>query len=141
MGISLNPQLMALVFVLFILSIYLLNKWLYQPILAFMDARDAMIKNDLDNASGNESEIAHIDSQIQAILDSAKKEAFTIKEKATLEAKADSANNIEQLKTENDRKLVAFLEVLNSEKESAKSALLAQIPAFQNALNDKIKSM
>ncbi|MGX3010762.1 F0F1 ATP synthase subunit B family protein [Helicobacter sp. 23-1044] len=141
MGISLNPQLMALVFVLFILSIYLLNKWLYQPILAFMDARDAMIKNDLDNASGNESEIAHIDSQIQAILDSAKKEAFSIKEKATLEAKADSANNIEQLKTENDRKLVAFLEALNSEKKSAKSALLSQIPAFQNALNDKIKSM
>lgn len=141
MGISLNPQLMALVFVLFIVSIYVLNKWLYQPILSFMDARDEKIKNDLANIDGNDSQIAHIDGEIRAILDEARKEAGAIKESALNEAKADYANNIERLKSENDTNLSARLQALQKEKEELKSALLAQMPEFQNALNRKLQNI
>lgn len=141
MGISLNPQLMALVFVLFIVSIYVLNKWLYQPILGFMDARDEKIKNDLANIDGNDSQIAHIDGEIRAILDEARKEASAIKESALNEAKADYANNIERLKSENDTNLSARLQALQKEKEELKSALLAQMPEFQNALNRKLQNI
>lgn len=141
MGISLNPQLMALVFVLFIVSIYVLNKWLYQPILGFMDARDEKIKNDLANIDGNDSQIAHIDGEIRAILDEARKEAGAIKESALNEAKADYANNIERLKSENDTNLSARLQALQKEKEELKSALLAQMPEFQNALNRKLQNI
>lgn len=141
MGISLNPQLMALVFVLFIVSIYVLNKWLYQPILGFMDARDEKIKNDLANIDGNDSQIAHIDGEIRAILDEARKEASAIKESALNEAKADYANNIERLKSENDTNLNARLQALQKEKEELKSALLAQMPEFQNALNRKLQNI
>lgn len=141
MGISLNPQLMALVFVLFIVSIYVLNKWLYQPILGFMDARDEKIKNDLANIDGNDSQIAHIDGEIRAILDEARKEASAIKESALNEAKTDYANNIERLKSENDTNLNARLQALQKEKEELKSALLAQMPEFQNALNRKLQNI
>lgn len=141
MGISLNPQLMALVFVLFIVSIYVLNKWLYQPILGFMDARDEKIKNDLANIDGNDSQIAHIDVEIRVILDEARKEAGAIKESALNEAKADYANNIERLKSENDTNLSARLQALQKEKEELKSALLAQMPEFQNALNRKLQNI
>lgn len=141
MGISLNPQLMALVFVLFIVSIYVLNKWLYQPILGFMDARDEKIKNDLANIDGNDSQIAHIDGEIRTILDEARKEASAIKESALNEAKADYANNIERLKSENDTNLSARLQALQKEKEELKSALLAQMPEFQNALNRKLQNI
>lgn len=141
MGISLNPQLMALVFVLFIVSIYVLNKWLYQPILGFMDARDEKIKNDLANIDGNDSQIAHIDGEIRTILDEARKEAGAIKESALNEAKADYANNIERLKSENDTNLSARLQALQKEKEELKSALLAQMPEFQNALNRKLQNI
>lgn len=141
MGISLNPQLMLLVFVLFILSIYLLNKWLYQPILSFMDARDAMIKNDLDNASGNEGEIEAIKGEIESILDSARKEATAIKEKAILEAKAEYDKKIEALKMENEKDLANFLESMRAEKDNIKSALLTQLPDFQKSLNAKIKQI
>lgn len=141
MGISLNPQLMALVFVLFIVSIYVLNKWLYQPILGFMDARDEKIKNDLANIDGNDSQITHIDGEIRTILDEARKEASAIKESALNEAKADYANNIERLKSENDTNLSARLQALQKEKEELKSALLAQMPEFQNALNRKLQNI
>lgn len=141
MGISLNPQLMALVFVLFIVSIYVLNKWLYQPILGFMDARDEKIKNDLANIDGNDSQIAHIDGEIRTILDEARKEASAIKESALNEAKADYANNIERLKSENDTNLSARLQALQKEKKELKSALLAQMPEFQNALNRKLQNI
>ena len=141
MGISLNPQLMLLVFVLFILSIYVLNRWLYQPILNFMDARDAMIKNDLDNASGNEGEIVAIGGEIEGVLDTARKEATAIKEKAILEAKAKYDEAIESLKIEQEKDLARFLESMQKEKESIKSALLAQMPDFQKSLNAKIKQI
>lgn len=141
MGISLNPQLMALVFVLFIVSIYVLNKWLYQPILSFMDARDERIKNDLANIDGNDSQIAHIDGEIHGILDGARKEASAIKESALNEAKADYANNIERLKNENDTNLSARLQALQKEKEELKSALLAQLPTFQASLDKKLKNI
>lgn len=139
MGISLNPQLMALVFVLFIISIYVLNKWLYQPILNFMDARDEKIKNDLANIDGNDSQITHIDGEIRAILDEARKEASAIKESALNDAKADYANNIERLKSENDENLSARLKALQSEKDELKSALLAQMSDFQTAINKKLE--
>lgn len=141
MGISLNPQLMALVFVLFIISIYVLNKWLYQPIFSFMDARDKMIKDDLANVDGNDSQIAHIDGEIRTILDEARKEAGAIKESALNEAKADYASNIERLKNENDANLSARLQALQKEKEELKGALLAQLPTFQASLNNKLKSI
>lgn len=141
MGVSVNEYLMLLVFVLFISSIYVLNRWLYQPILGFMDARDDMIKNDLANIDGNDSEVAHIDGEIQSILDNARKEAFGIKESAILVAKEEYAKNIEQLKAENDKNLASFLESMQKERESLKSALLSQIPAFQESLNNKLKNI
>lgn len=141
MGVSVNGQLMLLVFVLFIISIYVLNRWLYQPILGFMDARDDMIKNDLANIDGNDSEVAHIDGEIQSILDNARKEASSIKESATLMVKEEYTKNIEQLKTENDKNLASFLESMQKERESLKSSLLSQIPTFQESLNNKLKSI
>ena len=51
MNIGLNIELMLLVFCLFILCVFLLNQWLYKPILEFMDARDKMIKDDLESKS------------------------------------------------------------------------------------------
>ena len=141
MGISLNPQLMALVFVIFILSIFLLNKWLYQPILRFMDARDEMIKNDLDNASGNDSEMESINAERQNILESARKEATAIKEKALSEAKAEYEKHIEALKAENEKDLAGFLESMQKEKQSIKSALLAQMPEFKDSLNKKLQNI
>lgn len=41
-----TPWVMALVFVIFLVLVYLLNRILYKPLLGFMDTRDASIKRD-----------------------------------------------------------------------------------------------
>ena len=89
MNIELSLELMLLVFCLFLLCIVLLNQWLYKPILNFIDARDKMIKDDLESSSNNDSEIVEIQNKINNILDDAKKEAMLIKEQAQLQSKAD----------------------------------------------------
>lgn len=141
MGISLNLELMLLVFVLFILSIFLLNKWLYQPVLNFMDARDNMIKNDLENANSNDSSIETIHNEINDILQLAKKEATEIKEQAIEKAKLEYNKQIDEEKSANEKDLAIFLESLQGQKDELKKSLLLQIPEFQKSLSNKLKQI
>ena len=141
MNIGLNIELMLLVFCLFILCIFLLNQWLYKPILNFMDARDKMIKDDLESSNNNDIEIAEIKNKIDSILENAKKEAATIKEQAQLQAKDKYDKNIEEIKSNNEKEFVSFIDSLKEEKEELKKALLLQMPDFKNSLNAKLKQM
>ena len=141
MNIGLNIELMLLVFCLFILCIFLLNQWLYKPILNFMDARDKMIKDDLESSNNNEIEITEIKNKIDSILENAKKEAATIKEQAQLQAKDKYNKNIEEIKSNNEKEFVSFIDSLKEEKEELKKALLLQMPDFKNSLNAKLKQM
>lgn len=139
MGINLNLELMLLVFVLFILSIYILNKWLYQPILDFMDARDNMIKNDLENANSNDDEIKSIQKEINDILHRAKNEATAIKDQALEKAKLEYEKQIEEAKVANEKDLTIFLESMQEQKNKLKKSLLTQIPEFQQKISNKLK--
>lgn len=141
MGISLNLELMLLVFFLFILCVILLNKWLYKPILEFMDSRDNMIKNDLENSNSNDSEIEAIQSEINIILDNAKKEAALLKERAHTQAKLNYDKNIQEVKNLNEKDLVNFMETIKKEKEELYQSLLTQVPDFKKNLNVKLKKM
>lgn len=141
MGISLNLELMLLVFFLFILCVILLNKWLYKPILEFMDSRDNMIKNDLENSSNNDSEIEAIQSEIDIILDNAKKEATLLKERAHAQAKLNYDKNIQEVKNLNEKDLANFMETIKKEKEELYQSLLTQVPDFKKNLNVKLKKM
>lgn len=139
MGINLNLELMLLVFILFILSIYLLNKWLYQPILNFMDARDNIIKNDLENANSNDDEIKSIQKEINDILNQAKNEAMIIREQALEKAKQEYEKQIEEIKSANEKDLAVFLESMQEQKNKLKESLLTQIPEFQKQISNKLK--
>ena len=141
MNIGLNIELMLLVFCLFILCIFLLNNWLYKPILEFMDARNKMIKDDLESSSGNDSEIGEIKNQINTILENAKKEAAIIKEQAQLQAKDKYDKDIDEIKSKNEKELLSFIDSLKKEKDELKEALSLQIPDFKNSLSIKLKQM
>ena len=141
MNIGLNIELMLLVFCLFILCVFLLNQWLYKPILEFMDARDKMIKDDLESSSSNDAEIEEIKDQINTILENAKKEATTIKEQMQLQVKSEYDRKIDEVKSRNEKELVSFIDSLKQEKDELKQALALQIPDFKNSLNVKLKQM
>ena len=141
MNIGLNIELMLLVFCLFILCVFLLNQWLYKPILEFMDARDKMIKDDLESSSSNDAEIEEIKDQINTILENAKKEATTIKEQMQLQVKNEYDRKIDEVKSRNEKELASFIDSLKQEKDELKQALALQIPDFKNSLNVKLKQM
>ncbi len=63
-----TPWVMALVFVVFLVLVYLLNRILYKPLLGFMDTRDASIKKDGEGIEGNTADIKAFLSKIYFIL-------------------------------------------------------------------------
>ena len=139
--LDLNPGLMLFVLVVFFSLMYLLNTTLFQPLLKFMDDRDASIANDLKNAeemAGNNSEL---NAKADTLLAEAKAEANVIREKATTEAKALAESKIESKVKELEENAVAFKAELDAEQKVLKDTLTAQLPALKETLQSKFSSL
>ena len=141
MSITLNPYLMLLVFITFILLIYLLNQWLFKPILAFMNNRDSSIERDLLITQTHKVDTQHIEEEIAQILSLARKEATQILESATKEAKATYESKINAKKAENESKLAQYKQELQEQKSQLYTELLEQLPLFKTILNTKLKQI
>ena len=102
---------------------YLLNTMLYQPLLKFMDDRDATIANDLKNAEEMADNSSDLNIKADTLIADAKAEANVIREKATSEAKALAESKIESKVKELDASSAAFLAELDAEQETLKNAL------------------
>lgn len=72
MGISVDFYLMLFVFIVFMITMYILNIWLYKPLLAYMDGRNKQIEQSRkaieDSKQGHED--AHL--EIDKVLDEAR---------------------------------------------------------------------
>ena len=141
MSITLNPYLMSLVFVTFIFLIYLLNQWLFKPMMTFIDNRDASIERDLSSTQNHKGNIQRIDEEITQILSSARKEAAQILELATREAKATYEEKINAKKAENEKKLAESKQALQEQQTQLYTELLEQLPVFKLALDSKLKQI
>ena len=141
MSITLNPYLMLLVFITFMLLIYLLNQWLFKPMFKFMNDREASIESDLSNTQSQKGEIESINEQIAQNISAARKEAAQILESATKEAKSAYENAIEAKKAENESKLAQCKQELQEQKAELYKELLEQLPVFKSALSAKLKQI
>ncbi len=139
--LDLNPGLMLFVLVIFFSLMYLLNTMLYQPLLKFMDERDATIANDLKNAEEMADNSSDLNAKADVLLAEAKAEANAIREKATTEAKALAESKIESKVKELDVSSAAFEAELEAEQKTLKDALTAQLPAFKETLQSKLSSL
>jgi len=139
--LDLNPGLMLFVLVVFFSLLFLLNTMLFQPLLKFMDDRDASIAGDLQNAeemSGNSDEL---NAKADTFLAEAKAEANAIREKATNEAKALADGKIESKVKELDGEYQSFLTELSADQEKLKSSLVSELPKFKESLQTKLGSL
>jgi len=139
--LDLNPGLMLFVLVIFFSLLFLLNTMLFQPLLKFMDDRDATIANDLKNAEEMADNSSGLNAKADALLAEAKAEANAIREKATSEAKALAESKIESKVKELDASNAAFLAELEAEQETLKNALASELPAFKKTLQSKLSSL
>ena len=129
---------MILVFFIFITCIFLLNKWLYKPLLEFMDSRESMIKQDMEAIEANYEETKKINEEINKIIEGALKSANEIKSKATIESKLTYDKKINEVKALHERELLSFMVKLEREKEELKNNLLEEIPEIKLSLTNKL---
>lgn len=136
-----TPWVMALVFVVFLVLIYLLNRILYKPLLGFMDTRDASIKKDSEGIESNAADIKALKKEAENVLQEAREKAALIKQEAHERAKRAAEMKIAEKKDELAKKYVAFMANLENENARLKASLLSEIPSFKESLELKLKKL
>lgn len=129
---------MAVVFVVFVLLLWAMNVWVYRPLLAFMDSRQAEIKDSLAKIKTDNTQSVEIRHQIDALL----KEAAEKRREMIAEAIQKAAESydavIKQKENELNQEFEAFAKQLQNEKQILKEQLQAQMPVFENELNKRV---
>lgn len=129
---------MAVVFVVFVLLLWAMNVWVYRPLLAFMDSRQAEIKDSLAKIKTDNTQSVEIRHQIDALL----KEAAEKRREMIAEAIQKAAESydavIKQKENELNQEFEAFAKQLQNEKQILKEQLQVQMPVFENELNKRV---
>ncbi len=139
--LDINIGLLLFVAVLFLSLIYILNKMLYVPLLAFMDKREETIKKDLSLAKEMGSDVDKALSEASQTILEAKAQAHKIREEALIKAKEKSQAKIDSLQKELEEKYEAFAKSLLDEKENLKKSIESKIPDYQNLIQSKLKNI
>jgi len=139
--LDIHLPLMLFVLALFLTLLVLLNTMLFQPLLKFMDDRDASIAKDLTAAKSLSSNSDELNTKADENISNAKNEAAAIRQNAVNDEKTLSAQKVESKQSELDKEYTKFAEKLNSEKESLKNALLSQMPLFKESLKAKFSKL
>ncbi len=129
---------MAVVFVVFVLLLWAMNVWVYRPLLAFMDNRQAEIKDSLAKIKTDNAQSVEIRHQIETLLkEAAEKRRETIVEAIQKAAESYDAV-IKQKENELNQEFEAFAKQLQNEKQVLKEQLQAQMPVFEDELNKRV---
>ncbi|GAA9409820.1 FoF1 ATP synthase subunit B' [Helicobacter pylori] len=138
MNISVNPYLMAVVFVVFVLLLWAMNVWVYRPLLAFMDNRQAEIKDSLAKIKTDNTQSVEIRHQIDALLREAAEKRREMIAEAIQKATESYDAVIKQKENELNQEFEAFAKQLQNEKQILKEQLQVQMPVFEDELNKRV---
>ncbi|GAA8771544.1 FoF1 ATP synthase subunit B' [Helicobacter pylori] len=138
MNISVNPYLMAVVFVVFVLLLWAMNVWVYRPLLAFMDNRQAEIKDSLAKIKTDNTQSVEIRHQIETLLKEASEKRREMIAEAIQKAAESYDAVIKQKENELNQEFEAFAKRLQNEKQVLKEQLQVQMPVFENELNKRV---
>ncbi|PUB97005.1 FoF1 ATP synthase subunit B' [Helicobacter pylori] len=138
MNISVNPYLMAVVFVVFVLLLWAMNVWVYRPLLAFMDNRQAEIKDSLAKIKTDNAQSVEIGHQIDALLKEAAERRREMIAEAIQKATESYDAVIKQKENELNQEFEAFAKQLQNEKQILKEQLQVQMPVFEDELNKRV---
>jgi F-type H+-transporting ATPase subunit b len=139
--LDINPLLLSITIVVFLILIAVLNSLLFKPLFNYMNERDASIKNDLDKVGNNDAEIAELTAQAHKIVNDAKLEAAALREKVIAEAKELAESKIEAKRAELAQDRAEFEKSLAQSRENLKSSLLSQLPLYREAVKAKFSQI
>ncbi|PAF45910.1 hypothetical protein BKH40_00420 [Helicobacter sp. 11S02629-2] len=132
---------MVLVFIVFLITMYLMNKFVFKPMIGFMDKRDEHIKQDLVDAHKNQDEITAIEKETQTILQEAKHHSHMLIETETKKAKDEANAAIEKALEENKAKLDSFKASLREQKPLLKAKIKEHLVGLDSMLSNKIRNI
>lgn len=138
MNISVNPYLMAVVFVVFVLLLWAMNVWVYRPLLAFMDNRQAEIKDSLAKIKTDNAQSVEIRHQIETLLKEAAEKRREMIAEAIQKATESYDAVIKQKENELNQEFEAFAKQLQNEKQTLKEQLQVQMLVFEDELNKRV---
>ena len=139
--LDLSPILLLSSTIVFLIVLVRLNSCLYTPLLKHMEQRDKSIKDDLESAQNNASNVEELYKQANDIIAAAKKEASSIRQGAQDNAKALGTTKVSEFKSSLDEKYNFFIADLSTQTQSLKQSLEQQLPTFKEQLNSKISSI
>ncbi|NOR54686.1 MAG: F0F1 ATP synthase subunit B' [Sulfurovum sp.] len=139
--LDIHWQLMLFVLALFLTLLVLLNNMLFQPLVKFMDDRDASIAKDLEASKGLSGNSDELNAKASDIISNAKNEAAGIRQKAIDDEKTLAGSKVASKQSELDNEYESFVEKLTSEKENLKNSLLSQMPLFKESLKAKFSKL
>ncbi|MEJ2437021.1 MAG: F0F1 ATP synthase subunit B' [Sulfurovaceae bacterium] len=139
--LDIHQPLMLFVLVVFLLLIYLLNKIAYKPLVEFMDRRDSSIAKDLEASKNLSSNSDELYMKSNEIINEAKSEAATIRQKAIDEAKNIAQSKLEAKQNELESSYNKFLDELGKEQRELKNSILSQLPLFKESLKAKFSKL
>ncbi len=129
---------MAVVFVVFVLLLWAMNVWVYRPLLAFMDNRQAEIKDSLAKIKTDNAQSVEIRHQIETLLKEAAEKRREVIAEAIQKAAESYDAVIKQKENELNQEFEAFAKQLQNEKQALKEQLQVQMPVFEDELNKRV---
>jgi len=139
--LDINPLLLSITIVVFLILIAVLNSLLFKPLFEYMEKRDASIKSDNDKVGNNDDEIAALTAEAASIVNEAKLEAAAIREKVVAEAKELAESKIEAKRAELAKDKLEFEKSLAETREELKTTLLSQVPLYKEAVKAKFSQI
>ena len=139
--LDISPILLLSSGLVFLLVLARLNSCLYKPLFKHIDDRNTQIKTDMENAKANGADVDGLLNEAKEIIAQAKKEAFSIREKARLEATEVAEVKLQAAKASTDQRYSDFVKVLVEEKLSLENSLVSQLPLFKEGLKAKLSSI
>lgn len=134
--LEINVWLMLSVAVIFLITMFLLNQWLFKPLIAFMEEREAKLNEQLKMINSNSVDTEKLEKEIEEILTNAKREAAKIRE----EAKAKALAEIQELKNKKQAEIEKAKSKLAEEIEAEKQRILSELSKESSEIKSIIEN-
>ncbi|MEO0094734.1 MAG: F0F1 ATP synthase subunit B [candidate division WOR-3 bacterium] len=125
--LGINPLLLIAQIVNFLILLWILNRFLYKPILKLFKERSSKIEEGIKNAENLKKQAAEAEERHRQLIEEAKKEAHRIIEQATKLGDEEKKKIIE-LANEESRKIVErTMQEINAEKQNIMAEIKKEV--------------
>ena len=139
--LDLNIGVMLIEAGIFLITMILLKKWLFDPLVSFMDEREAKLKKDLEMIEKNSEDTAEIEAEIEKILADARHKAREIIDEAKAKALQEAAEIKAKKEAEIEAAKAELEKEIQKEKEEIIKALTSEANTFKSMIENKIRNV